>query len=271
MTLQNYKSQVLKDPRAKKLNFKPDGRKHSVYRITHIINLEHYYGSKSNNKILGEGYKSTSSDLDFMNEQKNHPQNFKYKIIKTYDNSADKMIHEAYLHQKFDVKLNESFYNKANQTPFGFDTTGISSVISEKQRKQMSERMLGTTMTEEIKNKISKSVTGFKHTDEAKKKISEASKNMSEETRLKIGSYHAGEKCHTALKIEIYDQFDNLVITTNGDFENVCERLKLPKKALKISYSSGGEGIYQKAKGGNAVKLIRQDLFKFKGWRAVKV
>ena len=159
MTLQQYKIEVLLDPRSEKLNFTPDGRTHEVYRISHILYNKHYYGSKSNKKILGESYISSSHDKRFIQEQKSHPEHFKYKIIKTYDNSGDKIIHEAYLHQRFDVKLHANFFNKANQTPFGFDTTGTSSpmkgthpiawnkgktgIYSEKVRKKMGEAKKG--------------------------------------------------------------------------------------------------------------------------------
>lgn len=36
------------------------------------------------------------------------------------------MIYESYLHQYFDVKLHDSFWNGSNQTPWNFDTTGKS-------------------------------------------------------------------------------------------------------------------------------------------------
>jgi len=140
MTLNQYKNQILQDPRATKLNFKPDGKQHLVYRITNIIKLKHYYGSKSNSKILGEGYLSSSTDKEFIEEQKSNPEHFKYKIIKTYDNTADKMIHESFLHQNFDVKNHNSFYNKANQTAFGFDTTG-----NDELSLKISKRMKGKT------------------------------------------------------------------------------------------------------------------------------
>lgn len=83
-------------------------------------------------------------------------------------------------------------------------------VRSEQVRKEMSERNKGKKLSdqtkqkikearknqiilprsEETKNKISKSNKGRKHSDEAKRKISEASRNMSEETKAKIGAAH---------------------------------------------------------------------------------
>lgn len=69
MTLKQYKTRVLLDPRSNKLNFEPDRRQHEVYRITHTQKQKHYYGSKSNNKILGESYISSSTDKHFIQEQ----------------------------------------------------------------------------------------------------------------------------------------------------------------------------------------------------------
>ena len=125
MTFKNYKTQILKDERSKKLNFEIDGRTHFVYRITQIKLNEHYYGSKTGKiSILGNPYISKSKDKEFIKDQKENPQNYKYKVIRVFDNPADKMVFEAYLHQKFNVKEKNNFYNRANQTPFGFDTTG---------------------------------------------------------------------------------------------------------------------------------------------------
>jgi len=187
MTLKNYKSQVLKDPKSHKLNFTPDGREHSVYRITHKIKLEHYYGSKSNNRVLGESYKSSSSDTEFINEQKTHPELFKYKIIKTYNNTADKIIHEAYLHQRFNVKSHNKFYNGANQTPFGFDTTGIGFPHSESTKLKISESRKGVSSWNkgkswdiETKLKIGLGGIGRKivHTNKTKQQISKTKKKQ---------------------------------------------------------------------------------------------
>jgi len=166
------------------MNFTPDGRKHQVYRITHKIKHMYYYGSKTNNGILGESYISSSRDANFIKEQKEHPERFKYKIIKTYDNTSDKIIHEAYLHHRFNVKIHNRFYNNANQTPFGFNTTG--KVGANKGRK----------WSREIKEKQSASKKGDKNPMYGKKrdklfgennynfgnKMSEESKNKMRET-----------------------------------------------------------------------------------------
>ncbi len=127
MTFKKYKEWVLKDPRSEKLDFNIDGRKHYVYRISK--DGEHYYGSKSEilgiiEETIGNGYYTSSYNLDFKKDFKNESKDYKIKIIRYFDNPSDKILFESYLHQYFDVKNHDNFINMSNQTPFGFDVTG---------------------------------------------------------------------------------------------------------------------------------------------------
>ena len=116
----------------KKLFFEPDDREHYIYRVTDYTRTEkeHYYGSHTPEK--GKKYDSlveefweyeTSSKYNVLNKDKK--EDYKVKILKVFDNPADKMIYEAFLHQYFDVKSHNKFWNESNQTPFGFDTTSV--------------------------------------------------------------------------------------------------------------------------------------------------
>lgn len=124
-----YKKLILKNQNSNKLNFNPDGRKHYVYRITDFTrnSEEHYYGSRTSKlkDILKDfwNYRTSSKYNKIIKENK---EDYKVKIIKIFDNSGDKILYEAFIHQFFNVKLHNSFWNKSNQTPFGFDTTGLS-------------------------------------------------------------------------------------------------------------------------------------------------
>lgn len=109
-----------------------DGRDHYVYRISDYTRTkeEHYYGShtpskgKKYNNLIDEFWTyGTSSEYNALNENKK--ENYKLKIIKVFSNPADKILYEAFLHQYHNVKIHYNFWNKSNQTPFGFDTTGI--------------------------------------------------------------------------------------------------------------------------------------------------
>ena len=91
-----------------------------VYRITNILIKKHYYGFRSCNvepKLdIGYVYFSSSTDKEFIKDQKLNRCNYKYKVISIFNNRIDALKLEIYLHKKFNVRDNDSFYNKANQT-----------------------------------------------------------------------------------------------------------------------------------------------------------
>lgn len=100
-----------------------------VYRITNIVERKHYYGYKSCGKrdpkeIIGKTYYSSSTDKEFIKEQKNHPERFRYKIVARYSTKEEALEREIRLHALFDVSENPSFYNRAKQTSKNFTTTG---------------------------------------------------------------------------------------------------------------------------------------------------
>lgn len=119
-----------------------------VYRITNIKLNKHYYGSRGTNIPsifdLGTKYFSSSTDKEFIKDQKENPQNYKYKIVKIFNNNKDKILFECFLHQYFNVKINENFYNKTNAIPNGFDLTGTKFKLSleslEKRKKTNLEK-----------------------------------------------------------------------------------------------------------------------------------
>jgi len=109
-----------------------DGRFHYVYRITNIVSNKHYYGKRTTSidpfMDLGTKYFSSSTDKEFLTEQESVPQNFKYKVIGIFTTSQGALELEIKLHFKFDVGVNESFFNKVRQTSTGFSTSGKVSV-----------------------------------------------------------------------------------------------------------------------------------------------
>lgn len=179
MNYQNYKTHILKDKRSTKLNFEIDGRTHYIYRITHITNKEYYYGSKTGDtSILGVKYFSSSLDEEFIKDQNLNPLDYKYKVIRIFDNPADKMLFESYLHQKFNVKKRNNFYNRSNQTPFGFDTTG----------------------NKEIAQKISNSLKGRKHSTKTKENMSINHADVNGENNPNYGKHQSDETKQKVLK-----------------------------------------------------------------------
>ena len=96
-----------------------------VYLIWNKINHKKYIGTKSSNEepknVIGHTYFSCSKDKDFMNEQKEHPENFRYKVLKDFKTRKEALNLEYELHHRYKVDTNDDFYNRAMQTADGFD------------------------------------------------------------------------------------------------------------------------------------------------------
>ena len=125
---------------------------HYVYRITNINEDKHYYGARTSKihskKDIGIYYFSSSSNNEFINEQKENKNNFKYKVIKIFSSREKAIELEVFLHNKFNVGVNNKFYNKVKQSSKKFDTTGIKqkeSQISLKRNKIIVKNELGET------------------------------------------------------------------------------------------------------------------------------
>ena len=170
---------------------------HYVYRITNKKLNKHYYGVRSCSyepaNDLGTHYFSSSTDKEFMRDQKEHPENYKYKIVKEFNNRKDAEYYEKFLHEKFNVTVNEHFYNKCKSTLMGFSVEGAkwSDEHHKKMRKvfdsykrpyeerfgfekakKIKEKMKGRKVSDETRRKLSKSMKGKKISDETKEKIS---------------------------------------------------------------------------------------------------
>ena len=90
---------------------------HYTYRITNKKTNKHYYGVRtSRNKLpnqdLGKEYFSSSTNKDFKKDQKENPQDYKYKVVYICNSREQALRLESKLHNMFDVGINESFYNK---------------------------------------------------------------------------------------------------------------------------------------------------------------
>lgn len=91
-----------------------------TYRITNIVENKHYYGFRGTllnpEDDIGVVYFSSSSNKNFIKEQKEYPERYKYKIIiKTRIKSIAQRF-EIKLHKYFKVGTNDNFYNRATQT-----------------------------------------------------------------------------------------------------------------------------------------------------------
>ena len=197
---------------------------HYVYRITNKKLNKHYYGVRSCSckpvEDLGRKYFSSSSDKEFMKDQKEHPEDYKYKIIKEFDNRKDAEYLEKYLHEKFNVAANEHFYNRCKSTLMGFSVEGTHwteehhkkmKKFFENQKRSYEERFgpekankikekQRKPKTEETKRKISIANTGKHHSEETKQKMR---KPKTEETKRKISIARTGQRVSEETKEKI--------------------------------------------------------------------
>ena len=189
---------------------------HYVYRISNIELNKHYYGVRSSNiepiKDIWFKYFSSASDQQFINDQKNNPHNYKYVIVSIFNLRKEALELEIKLHNKFNVGVNPSFYNKSKQASLKYDTTGTTFILSKEARNKISKALKDkpkskTHIENVIKNhgmrgkkhnEISKKMMSIntsgeknpmyckKHTIESINKMKESSKNPSDQTRRKM-------------------------------------------------------------------------------------
>lgn len=176
---------------------------HYVYRITNTKLNKHYYGVRSSNiepsKDLGFKYFSSSSDTQFIEDQMNNPQDYKYKIVSEFNSREEALELEIKLHTKFNVGINESFYNRAKQTSIFYDKTGIP--LSSEHRAKMSKKLKGRVFSKETLERMRLGQLGNKLSEETKAKIkksqqdfdyrpSEAFKEYLREVNTGVKVYH---------------------------------------------------------------------------------
>lgn len=158
---------------------------HYVYRITNTVENKHYYGKRSSKvepiKDIGIKYFSSSRDKTFIKDQKDNPQNYKYKIVSVHVSSEEAISKEIKLHSKFNVGKNPYFYNKALQTSKKFLNAG-GYKLTDATKKRMSAAVKLRASTEEFKANLRKYLKGNKYalgrklSEEAKKNIGEAAR-----------------------------------------------------------------------------------------------
>ena len=87
-----------------------------VYLITNIITNIKYIGSRGCKCLpeddIGKRYFSSSSDIEFINHQKNYPEQYKYDILSIHDTRKDAFIEEERLHTLYNVAFNTEYKNK---------------------------------------------------------------------------------------------------------------------------------------------------------------
>lgn len=194
-----------------------------VYLIWNKINHKKYIGTKSSNEepknVIGHTYFSCSKDKDFMNEQKEHPENFRYKVLKDFKTRKEALNLECELHHRYKVDTNDDFYNRAMQTADGFDChfkhEHWPDWVKEKISKSQIGKKISPETIEKLKIAIKKNgghkgeknpMYGKRHSEETLAKIRSNpnishkkenhplwGKHCSEETKQKISSANKGK------------------------------------------------------------------------------
>lgn len=247
---------------------------HYVYRISNITENIHYYGVR-NSKVhphddIGVIYFSSSSNANFINDQKKNPLNYKYKVIKICNDRTSAISLEIKLHNRFNVGANESFYNRAKQTSTGWDTTDTRWKMSDHGRNNISQSIIarggyhgknnprfGSTLTDETKAKISISLLTSEYSD-------------STETRIKksLSSKIRADKCKS--QISIFNKFGDLITVCRGvdGLLEYCKINNLPGSTLASSYRRKGEPIYKSTNKNVLTRLHNNGFINFIGWYA---
>lgn len=172
---------------------------HYTYIIKHKnLNLK-YIGVRSCECL-------PKDDTNYWGSSKHLPKNAKEthskRVLKTFSTRKEALEHEIYLHNKYEVATNINFYNKANQTSVGFDTTGTTLVFTELHKQRISEAMKGKKHSEERRKKSSETWKeiaskpdyvnprqGVTMSEDLKRKISESRKKDGSSKSIKNNKF----------------------------------------------------------------------------------
>jgi hypothetical protein len=199
---------------------------------------KHYYGSRSCKNChpkddLGIKYFSSSHDKNFIKDQKEYPEHYRYKIIRICKSRKDAYSLEIKLHEKFKVSMNESFYNKCEALSTGFNTFGYKH--REETKKKISESNKGKKLSKEHRKKMSEAKKGEKNhfygkicSEEHRKKMSEARKGKKHPFYGKHHSEKSRKKISEAIKGkyvgEKHPRFKGYYVTPFGIFTSSIDK-----------------------------------------------
>lgn len=207
---------------------------HYVYRITNIQLRKHYYGVRSSElppqDDLGKVYFSSSTDKDFLQEQKDNPNLFKYIIVKVFKTRKEANEFEYYLHKRFNVGINENFYNRAMATSSGFGNYGIPNTPESNEKRSNSLKGKKRQISKEHGRALSASLKNLSKSEEHKSSISKSltgkTKSNSHKQNLRVPKRK--QECpHCGQNATKRWHFDNC--KQNPDY------IKPPKRNIKIS------------------------------------
>lgn len=147
---------------------------HYTYQITNTKLYKLYIGVRSSNihptKDIGIEYFSSSTDKAFIEDQKQNPQYYEYRVLGIFASRKLAVLNEIELHEIYDVGRNIKFYNKAKQKGIGFDAAGVKWTQARKEDQSLA--MKKRWNNEEARKKQSEIQKRVQSTPEARKKKS---------------------------------------------------------------------------------------------------
>ena len=149
---------------------------HYTYIIQHIWTNNFYIGRRSTNLLpaedIGKCYFSSSSNKEFIAEQKLYPARFDYTVVNVFFDITDALEDEIRLHNLYNVGSNSLSYNKVAATHTKFNATGYK--FTEQQRKNCSQRAKGRIISQKQREQVSKKLKGRQMSEKTKLLIKRA-------------------------------------------------------------------------------------------------
>lgn len=213
---------------------------HYVYLIEKKSALEtehkYYIGVRSCEGLIADDTYMGSSK--YLNEdiEETGRNNFNKIILKRFETREDAYEYEIHMHKEFDVVNNPIFFNRANQTSFGFggglgpNNSWYGKEHSEEWKKQKSVAMKGN-----------KNASGYKHTTEAIQTIKQKRNEQvfSEESLKKLKGRTPWNKGKTGLFFHTEEHKQNVSMRSRGNKYASGRILSEEEKQMKSQKNIG--------------------------------
>lgn len=157
---------------------------HYTYLIKHKRSKQKYIGVRSSKyPPLQDDYWGSSKHLP-----KDVKQTHKKRILQIFLSREEALLHEIYLHDKYNVGVNSEFYNRSKQTSTKYDTSGITKPHSDDTKVKIGKANKGKIRTPEMVEAMRIRMQG------TKQPLSTIQKRV--DTRIKNGKNRGIEASH---------------------------------------------------------------------------
>ena len=233
---------------------------------------KHYYGVRSSvsnpKNDLGFKYFSSSTNKEFIKDQKLNPQNYRYKIIKIFKTFETASKFEITLLKRVNAHTNPHFYNKAIycNSALNCDNVGKIVVFDKFQKKYIQ-----IPTTEYYKNKelyhirwMESRITAL---DISKNiYVTVTKKEFENNNNLKGINYGkvSGPMNPNAKRLYVHDNNNKLQFVLYGNSREMSKKYNLPYHNLKVSARKFGEPIGMSKQ--TRIELRKKNKQMYIGW-----